>query len=201
MTGGDPQPEPGSGSRGSVPNAAERDLVAAQLRRVPRDPWRVAARCTWGFPTAIVSPSRLDDGTPFPTYAWLTCPYLSEIVAARESQGDAAQWAALATADNPAGRQLAAQLHETDAALRAARTRESGGEDACAGVGLGGQRGPLGVKCLHVHLALELVGIPDPIGDALLGKIGSARACPDDRCARLTQDAEAARAASAKEDR
>jgi hypothetical protein len=71
-----------------------------------------------------------------------------------------------------------------DAALRTVRAAESGGEDACANVGTAGQRDPLGVKCLHAHVALALVGLDDPVGEAELGKID--RTCPDDRCARLS---------------
>jgi len=123
-----------------------------------------------------VSPSRLADGAPFPTYAWLTCPYLLETLAAEESAGAAATWAQRA-ADDP---QLVAALIATDAAVRAARTHESGGEDACATVGIAGQRDPLGVKCLHAHVALALVGIKDPIGVEELGKIEPT--CSDVRC-------------------
>ena len=57
----------------------------------------------------------------------------------------------------------------------------------CVSVGIAGQRDPLGVKCLHAHLALALVGVDDPIGIHLLGE--GDPVCPDRRCARLIQDA------------
>ncbi|MDR3687617.1 MAG: DUF501 domain-containing protein [Coriobacteriia bacterium] len=162
------------------PPSREALLVAEQLGgRVPREPWRVAARCAHGFPTVIVSPSLLADGTPFPTFAWLTCPHLSEALAAEESAGATAVWATRAAAD-PA---LAESLRAADGALRAARVAESGGVDACESVGLAGQRDPLGVKCLHAHVALVLIGIDDPIGAAELGKIP--HSCPDGRCTSL----------------
>jgi hypothetical protein len=41
----------------------------------------------------------------------------------------------------------------------------------------------LGVKCLHAHVALALLGIADPIGMAELGKVESA--CKDARCAAM----------------
>ncbi|NTW28468.1 MAG: DUF501 domain-containing protein [Coriobacteriia bacterium] len=167
-------------------SADERLLVAAQVGRAPREPWRTAARCTWGFPTAIVSPSRLADGTPFPTYAWLTCPCLAEFASARESAGAAAEWAARA-ADDPV---LAQSLRDADAAVRALRVQESGGEDACESVGLAGQRDPLGVKCLHAHMALALVGVDDPVGSAELGAMED-DVCPDARCRKLAADAAA----------
>jgi uncharacterized protein len=159
------------------PKASEAALVAEQLGgRVPREPWRVAARCSHGFPTVIVSPSVLADGTPFPTHAWLTCPHLTEALAAEESTGATAAWAERAAAE-PA---LAERLRVADVALRQARAEESGGVDGCESVGLAGQRDPLGVKCLHAHVALVLIGIDDPIGEAELGKIS--RNCGNARC-------------------
>jgi uncharacterized protein len=159
--------------------ASDAAIVAAQLARVPRDPWRVAARCGHGYPTVIVSPCVLADGTLFPTYAWLTCPHLSLLLSVLETAGAAAGWAARAVTDAD----LAERLVATDIAVRVARVIESGGEDACASVGLAGQKDPLGVKCLHAHVALALVGIEDPIGVEELGKIMAT--CSNMRCASL----------------
>ena len=161
----------------------EAAIVSAQLGREPRPPWRVHARCRYGYPTVIVSPSRLEDGTPFPTWAWLTCPFVATKVAAAESAGGTSAWAARSRAD--AG--LARALRSADDALRAARSAESSGGDACGEVGLAGQRDPLGVKCLHAHVALSLAGIADPIGDAVLAEVGVE--CDDERCSGLLRDA------------
>jgi hypothetical protein len=149
------------------------------MGRVPREPWRIAARCAYGFPSVIVSPSSLDDGTPFPNYAWLTCPHFAEALSARESHGATRAWAERAATDQ----KLASALVTSDAAVRAARAMESGGEDACASVGVAGQRDPLGVKCLHAHVALALVGVADPIGSEELGKIEPT--CANGRCASI----------------
>jgi uncharacterized protein len=155
-------------------------LVSEQIGRTPRGPWRVGARCSFDHPTVIVSPSKLADGTPFPTYAWLTCPHLVEQVGAAESAGDVSAFAARVAAE-PALREALIAL---DRRVRDLRTAESGGEDTCPGVGIGGQRDPLGVKCLHVHVALALLGEADPIGTELLG-FAMSRECDDDRCAGL----------------
>jgi len=159
--------------------AADAARVAAQLGRAPRGPWRVGASCRWGRPAVIVSPSRLADGTPFPNLAWLTCPWLAESVAAEESAGGAAAFARRA-AEEPA---FAAALTAADAAVRDLRAAESGGADACATVGIAGQRDPLGVKCLHAHVALALLGVADPVGEDVLSRVQ--RWCDDDRCAGL----------------
>ena len=160
-------------------SVSEATLVAEQIGRVPRTPWRVAARCSFGRPAAIVSPSLLADGTRFPSYAWLTCPHLIERVSAEESAGATARYAARSASD----KSLAAALRAVDARVRELRAAESGGVDACPTVGIAGQRDPLGVKCLHAHAALALAGIADPIGIEVLASVQ--RECGDDRCARL----------------
>lgn len=154
-------------------------LVAAQIGRAPREPWRVRTRCKWGHPSVIVSPSTLGDGTPFPTLAWLTCPWLAEEVSALESAGGVSRWRSCVAADQA----ITDELLEADAALREARARESSGRDECAGVGIAGQSDPLQVKCLHTHVALALMDIADPVGRGVLAEVGDA--CPDERCARL----------------
>ena len=159
--------------------AADAARVAAQLGRVPRAPWRVAVRCCWDRPAVIVSPSTLADGTPFPNLAWLTCPWLSHLVAAEESAGGAVAFA-LRAAEEPA---FGAALIAADATVRSLRAAESGGADACAVVGIAGQRDPLGVKCLHAHAALVLLGVADPVGEDVLSRVQ--RWCHDDRCAGL----------------
>ncbi len=126
-----------------------------------------------------MSPSVLVDGTLFPTYAWLTCPHLSLLLSVLETAGAAAGWAARAVTDP----ELAEKLVATDIAVRVGRAIESGGEDTCVSVGLAGQKDPLGVKCLHAHVALALVGIDDPIGVEELGKIMTT--CSNVRCASL----------------
>ena len=165
-----------------IPEPADVALVAEQLGRPPRKPWRVAARCSFGRPTTIVSPSLLSDGTPFPTYAWLTCPHLVQHVGTLESSGATSRYVERATRE----RSLESSLFALDARIRVLRAVESGGVDACQDVGVGGQRDPLGVKCLHVHVALALLGEDDVIGTEVLATM--ARECEDDRCAGLLGD-------------
>lgn len=143
----------------------------------------MASVCSFGYPNVIASPSLLQDGTPFPTLFWLTCPFLAEAAAAAESAGACAEWASRAHSDP----ELASALREADAEVRVRRAAESRGDDACAAVGLAGQRDPLGVKCLHVHVAYALAGIADPIGEALIAEVGEV--CVDERCAGLAEEA------------
>jgi hypothetical protein len=157
----------------------EAALVAAQIGRAPREPWRVGSRCRFGYPTTIVSPPRLSDGAPFPTLAWLCCPWLVEQVAGLESAGEIDRWSHRALEDP----MFANALRTVDDELRTARAAEADGDDACAGVGVAGQRDPALVKCLHAHVALRLLGLSDPIGAEVLDTAGPG--CDDERCARL----------------
>lgn len=160
-------------------SSTDRHIVAAQLGRTPREPWRVSSRCRFGYPTAIVSPSVLADSTPFPTLVWLTCPWLAEKVSALESSGEIARWNDALANDGSLSRRLSA----AEGALRRARATESGGFDACSQVGIAGQRETGKVKCVHAHVALALIGIDDPVGRAVIDEAGTA--CRDERCAGL----------------
>jgi len=155
---------------------SDADTVGAQLGRPPREPWRVAARCSFGIPTVIATPSRLEAGEPFPTTYYLTCPHLVAAIAALESAGETERWAERLAKD-PA---LAARMLAADTAYRAARAAESAGDDACSAVGIAGQRDPLATKCLHAHVAAALSGIDDPVGTSVLE--AGERECRDARC-------------------
>lgn len=161
------------------PARHDEEVVARQIGRPPRRPWSVGSRCVHGFPSTIVSPPLLADGSPFPAHVWLTCPWLAEKAAQRESAGATGAYARLAAEDA----EFARRLRDADAVLRG--RREAAGSDGglLGDVGIAGQRDPLGVKCLHAHLALTLIGIDDPIGADLLGAGGES--CDDGRCSKL----------------
>jgi uncharacterized protein len=140
----------------------------------------VAARCPTGAPTVIAVAPLLEDGSPFPTTFWLTCPRLVAAVHDLESSGESARFADRVASE----RDLAASLAAGDAAYRVARSEEGGGSDPCATVGVAGQADPLAVKCLHARLAAHLAGVPDPIGESVAGLVSAVLAsdCRDERC-------------------
>jgi hypothetical protein len=51
------------------------DVVEEQLGRRPRGVKKIAHRCPCGNPDVVETSPRLDDGTPFPTLYYLTCPH------------------------------------------------------------------------------------------------------------------------------
>jgi exopolyphosphatase/guanosine-5'-triphosphate,3'-diphosphate pyrophosphatase len=141
---------------------------------------------------------RLEDGSPFPTALWLTCPRLVALVSERESAGAAARWGAQLRSD--AG--LAGRARSADAAYRAFRGSLSDGPDPCAAVGLAGQADPLAVKCLHARVAAALGGIDDPVGIGILREPeagGVPASCDDARCVGLRIAADAPASSGAVE--
>lgn len=146
-------------------------IIQGQLKRRPRKPYRVAKFGPCGYPYVLVSPSVLEDGTPFPTWVYLVCPKLCAAVSEIESAGGVAKWAKALEQDA----NLRAALKVTNKRFKTARLQEcldaGQPEDRCEKTGLSGQSNIFGVKCLHAHVAYELVGLDDPIGKAVLSDI------------------------------
>lgn len=161
---------------------ADARIVRGQLGREPKAVWRVAQRCSHGRPAVIANRPTLDDGTPFPTLYWLTCPHLADVVSERESEGGADEWAARIAADG----RVRFEVLASDQQYRAAREMEGRGVDPCGDVGIAGQSDPTATKCLHAHVATFLAGIPDPIGRETLS--GAELECPGDDCASFLAD-------------
>ncbi len=155
-------------------------LVSLQLGRPPRGRWRVAARCVSQAPLVIAVAPVLEDGSPFPTTFWLTCPQLVAAVHDLESAGENARFSEHVASDVA----FADAVAKADAAYREARRSEGDGTDPCESVGIAGQVDPLAVKCLHARLAAFLSGLPDPIGEAVAAMIlpPAGEACADTRC-------------------
>ena len=146
---------------GAAP-ATEADLatVALQLGRTPRGTRAVAHRCPCGLPDVVETTPRLDDGTPFPTFYYLTCLKAVAACSRLESAGLMKEMTARLERDP----ELAAayrRAHESYLAQREAIEAVPEIE----GVSAGGMPGR--VKCLHVHLGHSLAVGPgvNPFGD------------------------------------
>ena len=142
-------------------DGSDRAAVAVQLGRPPRATRAVAHRCTCGLPDVVETSPRLEDGTPFPTLFYLTCPRLSSAIGGLESSG--------------LMRTMTARLAE-DADLaeryRAAYVDYLARRDAIDPLGTTVAAGgmPDRVKCLHVLVAHALAVGPgvNPFGDEAL---------------------------------
>ncbi len=143
----------------------DRETVARQLGRPPRALVAVAHRCPCGQPDVVETAPRLEDGTPFPTLYYLTCPRATAAASRLEAAGRMKEWQAeLGTNPELAAAYRAA--HEQYLAERDARdvlpTRTTAG-------GM-----PDRVKCLHALVAHALAAGPgvNPIGDRAVAEMG-----------------------------
>ncbi len=156
-------------------DARDRRAVGRQLGREPRAMTGVASRCRCGLPQVVETRPRLEDGSPFPTLFYLTCPRLASAIGTLESEGRM--------------RAMTDRLAD-DADLRA--RYEAAARDYLARrdahevlEGVPAQGGmPTRVKCLHVLVAHSLAVGPgvNPFGDealALLPDWASRGPCVD----------------------
>jgi hypothetical protein len=149
--------------RAESPSPADIAAVSAQLGRPARDVVAIASRCDCGLPQVVSTSPRLEDGTPFPTFFYLTCPRLNAAISTLESEGWMARMQAR-LADDPEVAEQYARAHR-----RYLRAREEYGQVAeIAGVSAGGM--PERVKCLHVLVGQSLAMGPgvNPFGDEAL---------------------------------
>lgn len=143
---------------------AERRIVEAQLGRPLRGAWGVVRRCHLGIPMVIENHPRLEDGTPFPTLFWLTCPVLSRRVSRLEGGGYMARLNDDLAHDDPRRTRIAEAIHR----YRIRRDARAAIEDSGAPPGGGADR----IKCLHAHVAHELACPPNPAGATALAAAG-----------------------------
>ncbi len=147
-----------------APTDAELAVVSTQLGRPVRGVVGIAARCACGNPTVISTTPRLPDGTPFPTFYYLTHPAATAAMSTLE-----------ATHVMP---ELAAMLADEDVALAYRAAHEAyladrgqfGAVDEIDGISAGGM--PTRVKCLHALAGHALAAGPgvNPIGDEALAR-------------------------------
>jgi hypothetical protein len=106
---------------------------------------------------------RLEDGSPFPTLYWLTCPILLKRVSRLEGTGAMAKLNEELARDSNAR----ARLHS---AVERYATRRDELERIETDAPPGG--GPARVKCLHAHVAHNLADPPNWAGGRALESTG-----------------------------
>ena len=137
----------------------DRAIVERQLGRAPRAFRRVAVRCPYGRPAVTEQAPFDDDGAPFPTTYWLTCPHLVAAVSRLEAAGRVEDWSRRAQEDLEL-RESLARGHEDQRRLRP----ELPG-------GIGGQTRTGGLKCLHAHAAFALARPGYTLGERILAEV------------------------------
>jgi hypothetical protein len=138
----------------------DRSVIETQIGRPQRADSEVVSRCHLDLPVVIQVPPLLDDGTPFPTLYWLTCPAAVARIGRLEGSGGVRRMEAKAEADPAFGSALEA-AHSSYAAERDALVPPDATPVPSGGVGGSAK----GVKCLHAHYAHARAGGDNPVGE------------------------------------
>ncbi len=124
----------------------------------------IAARCVCGNPTVVATTPRLPDGTPFPTFYYLTHPAATAAMSTLEATQVMPELTGLLEDEETAAAYEAA--HRAYLADRA----QFGDVSEIDGISAGGM--PTRVKCLHALAGHALAAGPgvNPIGDEALSR-------------------------------
>jgi hypothetical protein len=144
------------------------EIVARQIGRRPRAFRRVAVRCPFGRPAVTEQAPFDDEGRPFPTQFYVTCPHLVAAISRLEAAGGVERWSRAAQDDS----ELAASLEAAQAEQRRLRP------EIDAGIGGATRTGSL--KCLHAHAGFALAQPGYELGDCILAELPSL--WPDSCC-------------------
>lgn len=156
-------------------------VVEAQIGRPARGDVTVCSSCEFGLPMVVRTAPVLDDGTPFPTLYWLTCPLAGRAIGRLESNGYMRELNARLQADQDLARDYAAAhvRYKADRGAGEAMTESAGGM-------------PGRVKCLHALYAHEKADA-NPIGAMVRERI-EPLGCPGP-CVAMESDGKARRVA------
>lgn len=137
--------------------------MSSQLGRPVRNVVGVAARCVCGNPTVVATAPRLEDGSPFPTFYYLTHPAATIAMSQLEAEGVMVEFTELLAGDE----ELQSQYRRAHEAFLADRA-QFGEVEEIAGISSGGM--PTRIKCLHALAGHALAAGPgvNPIGDLAL---------------------------------
>ncbi|MFE4725970.1 DUF501 domain-containing protein [Microbacterium sp. NPDC056736] len=147
------------------PPVSDADLAVLreQLGRPARGVVGIAARCVCGNPTVVATSPRLPDGTPFPTFYYLTHPAATAAMSMLEADHVMRELSDVLAGDDEVA-ETYRLAHEAYLGDRAAY----GAVEEIEGISAGGM--PTRVKCLHALAGHALAAGPgvNPIGDRAL---------------------------------
>jgi hypothetical protein len=135
----------------------ERSVISAQLGRPARGNPAIVHRCQYGLPTVVRVEPLLEDGTPFPTVFWLTCPAMRSQVGRLEADHAMVGLNERLATDEDLAADYAA------ASDRYVAVRDQMGGPLPRNPSAGGM--PRRVKCLHVHAAHHLATGDNVVGE------------------------------------
>ena len=155
-----------------------KQVVEIQLGRKLRNSVNIFTTCHFNLPVVIKVPPNLDDGTPFPTTYWLSCPMYTKKVGSLESTGLIKELDRHIQED----KNLENQWLERQRSYEDERTQQIDDKTKIHPYGgVGGARES--IKCLHSHLADQLAtgkNIVGQIVEELVGGYNCQEPCIDE---------------------
>ena len=156
-----------------------KQIVEIQLGRKLRSSVNVVTKFHFNLPVVIKVPPNLDDGTPFPTTYWLSCPMYTKKVGSLESTGLIKELDEQIQKDKNLYDQWSNRQHSYETE----RTQEINENTKIHPYGgVGGARES--IKCLHSHLADQLATGKNVVGqivEELVGGFNCQEPCIDDQ--------------------
>ena len=156
--------------------------ITLQLGRKPYQPFQVVKRCSEGFPEVILTAPRVEeDGLlkPFPTIFYLTCPLYVERVSFLESKGIIEVLQARVNQDQEFKEQLIRAhrdyIHCREKLIDTMQLTDDQRAllNKLKDRGIAGIKDFSGIKCLHAHLAHQLVRKVNPVGEYVYQRLQS----------------------------
>ena len=135
-------------------------------------------RCPHGRPAVIGQPAYLDDGSPFPTTYYLSCPHAVARIDGLEAAGGVDRYERLVANDAGALEEYRAGAARQRELRRPGIAMADGG--ASLGLGIAGTSREGAVKCLHAHAAFALAEPGYALGRRILAE--AAPLYPDGEC-------------------
>jgi len=142
-------------------------IVEQQIDRKLRIDSEVSCRCHLNIPAVIKVPPKLEDGTPFPTTYWLTCPMYNKKIGSLESQGLIKELDKEIINNPDLKKQWKSRQISYEQEREKLETEDIGPK---ASGGVGGAKES--IKCLHSHTADELSTGMNIIGKIVIESIG-----------------------------
>jgi len=156
-------------------------IVEIQIGRKLRSSVEVSCKCHFNLPVTVKVPPKLDDGTPFPTTYWLTCPMYSKKIGTLESQG----LIKILDKEIENNEILQKKWRERQISYEYERDLNKNSQLPRATGGVGGAKDS--IKCLHSHTADELSTGKNVIGQIVIESIGGFN-CEEPCIEKLTLD-------------
>ncbi len=146
-------------------------IVAKQIGRKPRGVINVVKRCPSNYPQLIMNSPILEDGTPFPTIFWLSCPVLKKLVSRLEESG----WIKILKSKIAHDETLKGEFELAHSEYREIKrhllSKKEKGRKGEMELGICGIKDIGSLKCLHGHYAHYLATGKNPIGRLVDGWI------------------------------